>query len=288
MHTRPSWQIDAKWLAAIAFVLCAAAAGLTYSVYRLTAYGPATGAAAPVIETMTQGALNDELYAKVQQAAQASPNAEITVDGLTLPLRGREIAGLSKDALLKLASARVADILYYQGVAAGERYFQDLTPGDATPPPEAGQTAPAAEDEGLQLDMLAFLTEGSHSAAQPFYIVSGLLALALLGLVVFLSRGFGRLGSPGVALFIAAGPFALATTVLRGVTSDAPAGGGAGTDLKAALNPAFSDLASVFGALAILALAMAAVAVAGQATAILVGRWRRYRASRATAASSPA
>lgn len=286
MSTRPSWQIDAKWLAAIAFVLCAAAACLTYSIYRLTAYGPAAGAAAPVIETMTKGALNDEMYGKVQQAAQASPDAEITVDGLTLPLRGREIAGLSKDALLKLASVRLADILYYQGVDVGERYFQDLTPGDATPPPEAGQTAPATEDEGLQLDMLAFLTEGSHSAVQPPYIVSGLLALALLGLVVFLSRGFGRLGSPGVALAVAIGPFALATTLVRSVLSE----GRDGSDrtlaqAAGALYPTMSDLAHTFTLLAVIGLAMATTAVAGQITAIFVGRWRRYRQSRASVAA---
>ncbi len=280
---KPSWRVDGKWLAAIAFALCATVASLTYSLYRVTAPEPATGAAAPVIEAMTRGALNDELFAEMQLAAQAQPEAEVQAQGVTIPLTGEEIAGLSRDQLLKESSARLADILYYQGAAAGEAYFQDLTPNQGEPAPP-GPATTDTEDEGLQLDMLAMFSQGTHSSLRPFAVALSLLAATLLAALVLLSRGFGRLGSPGVALAAAFAPAVLVTTLFRGaLASGRDSSEGALADVAAALYPTISDLVRTFALLAVLGLAMALVAVAGQVAAVIVGRWRRARAAASAA-----
>ncbi len=281
---RHSWQVDAKWLAAIAFVLCAAAACLTYSIYRLTAYGPATGTAAPVIETMSKGALNDELFAKMQEVARTTPEAEVTANGVTIPLRGQEIAGLSKQEVLKKAAGRLADILYYQGVSAGEAYFQDLTPEEGQ---TAGQTPADQKDEGLQLEMLALFTQGSHNAVRHLVYALPLIGALLLAVLAFLSRGFGRLGSPGIALAIAVGPFALAATVLQGVLRDGMESSEAAlAGASAALQPPMASLALTFALLAGIGLAMALLALTGNLTVVIARRVRRLR--RSSPAATPA
>ncbi|MBI2912503.1 MAG: hypothetical protein HYY03_01125 [Chloroflexi bacterium] len=281
---RPSWQLDAKWLTAIAFVLCAAAACLTYSVYRLTAPGPATGTAAAVIEAMTKPALDNDLFAGMQEAARVNPQAEVTANGVTIPLRGEEIAGLGREEVLDRSAARLANILYYEGVEAGEAYFQDLTPGEEQP---AGGEPGDPEDDGLQLEMLALFTQGSHNAVRPLVYALPLMAALLLAVLVSLSRGFGRLGSPGIALAVALGPIALVTTLLQGILKDGrESSEGAQAGAAAALQPPMADLAQTFTLLAGAGLAMAALAVGGSVTAVIVRRARRFR--RSPAAATPA
>src|SRR3990170_7698061 len=127
---------------------------LTHSLYRITLHQPATGVSAAVIEGMIGGALNDDLFAKLQASARSNPEAEAQAEGVTIPLRGKEIANLSREQLLQKSASRLADILYYEGVDAGEAYFQDLTPDEGAPP-SADQDPRNSEDEGLQLEMLA-------------------------------------------------------------------------------------------------------------------------------------
>jgi len=275
-----SWRPDAKWLAAILFLLCAAVASFTYSLYRVTAHQPAAGVSAAVIEGMTKGALNDELFAELQHAARSDPEAELQAEGVTIPLRGEEIAGLNKEEVLEKAAARLADILYYEGVSAGEAYFQDLTP-DEGEPPSADRAAPRdQEDEGLQLELVALFTEQTHEGVRPFALALSIGAAALLAVLVVLSRGFGRLGSPGIAIAIATGPFALVAAAFRGALEDGQRSDESTLAAAAqALHAPVADLAHAFAALAVIGLVMAALAVAGQVAAIFVARRRRARAA---------
>lgn len=258
---RPGWQVDLKWILGVTFVLCAAVAGFSYSAYRFTSPGPARGATAAVIQAMTKRALDDELFAAMQQAAQSQPEAEVYADGVTIPLLGKEMTGLSKNEALEKAAVRLADILYYDGVAAGEAYFQDLTPGEDAP--SSGQ-GPAKEDEGLQLEILGLFTKESNDAVRPFALVSPLVAAVLLAGTAFFSRGFGRLGSPGIALAVAVTPFALATALLRSaLTTGQGSSEAAIAGLAAALYPAVDSLYGVFTVMLVTGAVAAAVALAG-------------------------
>jgi len=280
---RYSWRQDAKWLAAILFVLCATVASFTYSLYRITLHQPATGVSAAVIEGMTGGALNDDLFAKLQAAARSNPEAEAQAEGVTIPLRGKEIADLSRDQLLQKSASRLADILYYEGVDAGEAYFQDLTPNEEEPPSTDGDPRDG-KDEGLQLELLALFTGATHDGLRPFAVGLALVAAALLAVLVLLSRGFGRLGGPGIAIAIATGPFALVATALRGVLEDGQQNSeGTLAAAAGALRAPVADLASTFAVLAVIGLVMAALAVAGQVASVLVARRREARAATAAA-----
>ena len=114
-----SWRLNAKWTVGILFVLCAAAASITYSLHRISAQEPASGAAASVIHVLAEEIVDDEMFAELQAAAQASPEAEVQVNELIVPLTGEEIAGLTREEMLEKASARLADIIYFGGVEAG-------------------------------------------------------------------------------------------------------------------------------------------------------------------------
>lgn len=254
-------------------------ASFTYGLYRITLHQPASGTAAAVIEAMTKGALDDDFFAKLQQAAQTSPQAEVQAEGLTIPLRGEEIADLTKEEVVKNAAVRLADILYYKGVDAGEAYFQDLTPGEEERP-STDQDPRNKEDEGLQLEMLALFTQGTHDGLRPFAIGLTLGAAALLAVLVLLSRGFGRLGSPGIAIATATGPFALIASSLRGVLEDGQRSSESTLAAAAqALYAPVADLADAFAALTVIGLVMAALAVAGQVAVVFVARRRRARAA---------
>lgn len=286
MLKRPSWQVDAKWLAAIAFILCAAIACGAYTVYRLTAYEPAAGATAPVIETMTKQALSDEVFAQIQEAARMNPDAEVAASGINIPLRGEEVTGMSKDQVLLESSRRLADILYNQGPSAGEVYFQDLNPESEPDPAD-----PDAGDEGLQLDMLALFTRDVHDGVRPFFIGAAVLAALLLGLAAFFSRGPGRLGTPGVVLVIAVGPFALATRLLSRLLVDGQDKDRRIADATRALYGPVSDLSNVFALFALIGAALIIAAAGGQIAAILVRRRRSRPAATppaVTASESPA
>lgn len=71
-----SLRSDLKWVVGLAFFLCALAAALTYSLFRLSTYETASGTAAAVIRVMIRGPLeDDELLAHLQEAARADPQA---------------------------------------------------------------------------------------------------------------------------------------------------------------------------------------------------------------------
>lgn len=270
---RHSWRPDAKWVAAILFVLCAATASITYSLYLLTAHEPASGTASSVINALAEEMVDDELFAELQAAAQSSPDAEVQVNEFVLPLMGKEIADLTREEMLEKASARLANIIYFGGVEAGEAYFRDLPSGEEDRN-SSGEAPP--EEGGLPLEPLGLFTEETHDRLWPFALGLPLAAAALLIALALLSRGFGRLASPGLALVAGIGPFALALMALRGVLADV------GEDEKGvlpaaarSLSPTIDDLSRLFTIIFVIGAALAATAVIGRLASLI---WRGTRA----------
>lgn len=259
---RHSWRPDAKWVVAIVFVLCAAAASITYSLYLLTAHEPASGAASSTINALAEEMVDDELFAELQAAAQSSPEAEVQVNEFILPLMGKEIADLTREEMLEKASTRLADIIYFEGVEAGEAYFRDLPSGEEDPN-SAGEAPP--EEEGLPLEPLRLFTQETHDRLRPFALGLPLAAAALLTMLMLLSRGFGRLASPGLALAAGTGPLALALLVLRGVLADVREDEGGVLPVAArSLYPTIDDLSRLFTIIFVTGAALAATAVIGR------------------------
>src|SRR4030067_829815 len=61
-----------------------------------------------------------------------------------------------------------------------------------------------------------FISAATHSKLQKTFYVFGSISLALMGLLVFFSYRFGRLGSPGCVIFLAALPGLIALSMVRG------------------------------------------------------------------------
>ena len=269
---RHSWRLDAKWAVGILFVLCAAAASITYSLYRASAQEPASGASASVIDALAEEMVDDELFAELQAAAQASPEIEAQVNGFVVPLTGKEVAGLTREEMLEKASTRLAEIIYFEGVEAGEAYFQDPEPKKEADP--SGDAPPTdKEGDGLPLEPLGLFTQETHDGLHPFVLALALGAVALLAILALLSRGFGLLGSPGLALVAGIGPAALTLTVLRSVFADVrDDGDGMFPTAAEALYPTVDDLSHLFTIIVAVGAALAAGAIIGHIASLI---WQR-------------
>ena len=91
--------------------------------------------------------------------------------------------------------------------------------------------------------------------------------------LVFLSRRFGRLGSPGIVLAVGAAPFALLWLIAKQVTKNASPDGVDGA-LAEAISPMAGDVSTTFLWLLALGVALVLVAVAGH---IGFALWHRFR-----------
>lgn len=257
------WRLNAKWAVAVLFVVCTVAATIAYSLYRVSAEEPATGTSASVIDALAEEMVDDQMFADLQAAAKANPEAEVQVNQLVLPLTGEEMAGLTREETLEKASARLADIIYVEGVEAGEDYFRDPQPQ------EEGGSAPDqpptdSEGDGLPLGALTLFTQETHDGLRPFAVALLVGAAALLAILLLLSRGFGRLGSPGLALIIGVGPAALALTVLRAVFADARDGEeGMFQGAAEAIYPTVDDVSRLFTIIAAVAAVVVVASVIG-------------------------
>jgi hypothetical protein len=271
---RHSWQLDAKWVVGILFVLCAAAASITYSLHRVSAQEPASGAAASVIDALAEEVVDDEMFAELQAAAQASPEVEVQVNELLVPLTGEEISALTREEMLEEASIRLADIIYVEGVEGAEAYFRDMEPkeeGGAS----ADQPPTKSEGDSLPLEPLGLFTQETHDGLRPFVLGLSLVAAALLAVLVLLSRGFGRLGSPGLALVAGIGPAALTFIVLRSVLADAKDDGeGTFAGAAEALYPTAGDLFRLFTIIVVAGAALVAAAIIGHIASLIRQRTR--------------
>jgi type IV secretory pathway VirB2 component (pilin) len=269
---RSSWRLDAKWVVGILFVLCAAAASITYSLQRVSAQEPATGTAASVIDALAEEMVDDEMFAELQAAAEANPKIEVQVNELLLPLTGKEIAGLTREETLEKAAARLADIIYVEGVEGAEVYFRNLEPKEGAGP-SADQPPADSEGDGLPLEPLGLFTQETHDGLSPFVLVLSLGAAALLAVLVLLSRGFGRLGSPGLALVAGIGPAALTLMVLRTVFADARKDGeGMFAGAAEALYPTVDDLSRLFAIIVAVGAALIAAAIIAHIASLV---WQR-------------
>lgn len=112
---RPSWHVDAKWLAALAAVFLVLAASAVYTAYRLTEHDTATGAFTAIAVSLLEERVDAGEWERIRAEAEANPEAEYYVPGVNVTLTGAEIARSTLPQALELVMSRVADKLYYEG-----------------------------------------------------------------------------------------------------------------------------------------------------------------------------
>ena len=89
---RPSWHLDAKWLAALAAVALVFAACVSYTLYRLTAHDTATGAFTAIAVSMLEDKVDSGEWERIRAEAAANPETEYYVPGVNVTVSGAEIA----------------------------------------------------------------------------------------------------------------------------------------------------------------------------------------------------
>jgi hypothetical protein len=237
-----------KWLVGLACLACILLAGTAYSLSKLTEEEPATGMFTDIVATFAKEGSEPEDFAEIQAQAAANPDDDFTIGDITLPVAGREIAGLSYDEAVDLVVGRIAETLYADGPAAVEQYFADSVESDS--------------GDEFSLGPFGLLTRSTHDTVSPFLIAFSVGALLLAAFLVYISRRFGRLGSPGVVLAAGTGPFALAWFALKQITRNGEEDGIGGA-LAQALSPAAGEAADDFIRLFVLGLVLIVAATIG-------------------------
>lgn len=263
---RPSWLVDLKWLFGLACLAGIIVAGGLYSLSKLTEQGPATGIFTGVMATFAKEGAGSEEFDELQALATANPDQDFTIEGITLPVEGSELVGLSYDEAVGLVVGRIADRLYTDGPDSVEQFFADVSAADS-------EESAAGEGEEFDLGPFSLLTQGTHDTVRSIFTFSLIPILVLAVPLVFFSRRFGRLGSPGVVLAVGIAPFALLWFVTEQATKNAGADGMTGA-LSQALSPTAGDVSSAFLRLFILGLVLILAAVVGH---IGFALWHRFR-----------
>jgi hypothetical protein len=203
----PTRREGAKWFAGVILVFTLAAFIAALSLFQATSEGTAERAHQRALATLTEIDLVIERnYEALQlQAETAQIGEPVLLAGfpVRVPLMRDEVLGSEPEELRTLLLERGADRLYEDGTAA----LRDEA--------EAAGTVGMLSVAGITDRGLGLLRERNHTVFGFATIVLGAATLALAALVVALSRGFGRIGSAGVAMAAAAVPVIIVTGAMH-------------------------------------------------------------------------
>jgi hypothetical protein len=274
---RPSWQVDLKWVAGILACLAVAACGVVFSLTEITERGRAEPLATVFVAFMVDSRVTEAEFAAVQAQATAEPAKPVSLSPIDIEVRGSEIAGLSKEETTLVFAAEFARVLYEEGTTAAEALI--LEPG----PDAEGQP-----QEPIDLGPSAALTAGNHTMFMWIFMGALAAVIALLSLVAFLSRGFGRVGAPAVVLTLSTAPLAALWALAAGATSDAREDEGLfATTGRALLTDLAGDLRGFFLSVLLIAAGAAALTVLGALLMPLARKVDRRLAQPAIAVPEP-
>ncbi len=253
---RSGQRETAKWAVGLALVITLTAALFSLQLYQMSGEASAKTALGRIVDALAEGdaSIARQHEALMASAEQSGPDDSITLDDYPVPVTftRTEVIDSTLEQLAVIARARATDRVY----ADGADVFRD---GEATGGPVRFSAAGAVDA------FLGLLTEDTHTITA--WLTFALVALSAgleLALASF-SRGYGRIGAPGVALTAAA-----AVLLIAGAASwiYASASGGGGTEyVQRELLAVGKDLAGLplrnGAALAALGLALAACGAVG-------------------------
>jgi hypothetical protein len=203
---RPYWHVDAKWLTGMFLLLLLNITFLLFLLVQVTA--PEQGITL-LTNTMASsfsfsgGGLDsaNDLEIMHQKIAESPNGAWQPIPGLNITVREEDIAGKTPREMRLWFFRQMAEPLYYQGP-------QGLVNLSSDPEIQKGF-------EG-GVGPLGVISAATHSKLMIALAVSGLVSIIFLGLLIFFSYRFGRLGSPGCIIFMAAIPGLLLLSGARG------------------------------------------------------------------------
>lgn len=196
LKPRPYWHVDAKWLTGILLLLLLNITFLVFILVQVTA--PEQGISLLTLTLASSysaqgGGLDAAGDIEImRQKISESPNGEWhPIPGMKIVVREKDIAGKTPREVRLWFFRQWAEPLYYGGTQGLASLITD---------PEMKKGL----DGGV--GPLGFISAETHSKLQGVFAVSGLVSLFFLGLLIFFSYRFGRLGSPGCVIFLAAIP----------------------------------------------------------------------------------
>lgn len=270
---RPSWQIDLKWMLGLTACVLVIAGGVLYSLSELTKRDTAIPMASALVSADINDRVSDAEFAQAQAAASGSPTTSITLSPISLSFPGGDITGMTKEQAAAFVGANVANVMYDNGSAAAKSLI--------VTPPEGSEKGP------VQLGPVDTLTASNHSLFTELFIGLTVAALALLGCVSLLSRGWGRLGAPSFIVAVGTLPLAFAWKFGSGAVGTGNASESIFTHAaRESFNSASGDLSTLFLVLAGAAVGTAFLSLLGSALSLAVAG--KQPAAEEPAAPAPA
>lgn len=238
---RPYWHVDLKWIFGILLFIVLNVWLLLSSLVAITTEKIAVDAMSIGLAStysLEKGLDDDSDLKKVKQLIKLSPDGTFKpIPGMPITLKAKDLDALSPRELRLNIFRQIAEPIY-RGETVNFLNSQDKT-----------QKKSALEELGL----LALVTAESHEKLKGLRPILALVAIGLLLPLIYFSRHFGRLASPGLVLMAASLPgtavFNFLNLVLR--TKGAPAPPGLSSSMgEAAGYVAASTLPPIIDALA--------------------------------------
>jgi hypothetical protein len=258
---RPSWHVDLKWLAGLLACVAVAVSCVLFSLRQVTERDTALPISSAILAAGISDRVTDEDYAAVQAQAAANPDGMISLGPVSLVVKGSEITTLKKDEAARLIATDLAAVIYDGGSEKAETFI--------VPPPAD------SDKKALSLGPAGSLSADMHSSFQTYLILAVVITAFLLGVVMAMSRGVGRLGAPAFVVALGAAPLAGVWALAAVAIGDGDIGDNPGIRAaREAARNAAGDLRTTFLSLVVVA-AAAAVGALGTGVAINVVRWAR-------------
>src|SRR5574341_1993453 len=219
-NPRPYWHVDAKWVTGILLLFLLS---ITFPLFLLTKVtGPDHGIdllTVLIASSFSREGLDQEADLAImhQKIAESPDEAWQPIPSLKIVVREQDIAGLTPREMRLWFFRQLAEPIYYEG---------------------QGGLASLATDPEMAKNMeggigpFGFISAETHGKLQKIFFVFGFISLTLLGLLVFFSYRFGRLGSPGCVIFLSAVPGVAVFSMMRGWLEHAGQNPGAGTEVS--------------------------------------------------------
>lgn len=187
---RPYWHVDLKWLCALVLVAALAVTLPVTAAYRLTAKGPATDLIAYTFAGMTspQGIDSEEGIGEIKARVLKNGSETVSIAGIEVVFTAEDFNTLSPRELRLKVFRAFANRFYDQGARgfAKSQGFDEAT-------------ADKFENDATLTS--AFSAE-AHKRVGTVLFWMVLVDLLTLAAVVYFSRRFGRLVTPGLVLLL--------------------------------------------------------------------------------------
>ncbi|HKZ43651.1 MAG TPA: hypothetical protein VJZ78_01280 [Anaerolineales bacterium] len=213
---RPYWHVDAKWVTGILSILVLIVTFAVFLLFKVTS--PEQGIE---ILTATMASMFSYEGGGLDQAGDIeimkdkiaeSPNGEYQpIPGMDITVRMEDIEGKSPREARLWFFRQMAEPLYTQGQQGLIEMMTD---------PEMKESVSGG------VGPLALISASTHAKLGSVLIICGLISFFLLGMLIFFSYRFGRLGNPGFVIFMAAIPNLILLAVLQGVINNPTNGQG--------------------------------------------------------------